>query len=81
MNNNNVSPVGEWTDWENGPSAGVAFRYRDAIVSGAVVPRYYREVRLSGDALEGDICPYCGTNNGRDGEYRNGCDCYYCGSN
>lgn len=28
-----------------------------------------------------DYCYYCGTDNGLHGEFRNGHDCYYCGSN
>ena len=34
------------------------------------------------DSMKGsDICCYCGADNGPNGEYRNGFDCYYCGSN
>lgn len=28
-----------------------------------------------------DFCLYCGYDNGKNGEYRNGHDCGYCGSN
>lgn len=42
---------------------------------------YFREYR--GRAIEDhhDVCLYCGTDNGRCGEYRNGYDCCYCGGN
>lgn len=64
----------------------MAFRYRDAIVTTedgtSLRIRYYRGVRLSGPALEADICLYCGADNGPNGERRIGADdCYYCGGN
>lgn len=44
-------------------------------------PSYFARWVPKPHAEEHDICCYCGTSNGVNGELRNGYDCFYCGGN
>lgn len=76
-----VFPTGPWEE-----NARKTLRKRDAIrvygslgsgeVREELVRHYYTE-----QLVEGDICFYCGHNNGPQGEDRVGWDCGWCGGN
>ena len=64
-----------WVVWENKPQvvAGDFCRItHDSYFSDYLVP----------ESLQGhDLCLYCGHDNGKEGEFRQGWDCYWCGGN
>jgi len=86
-------PVGGWKyEDERKSSYRATFKWRDGlrtwenVETGEIVTRivksYYKEFDYINPEIENnDLCFYCGSDNGPQGEYRQGWDCCQCGCN
>lgn len=68
---------GEFTVFEDGKEK----KYKEGDFFTKITENFFSFISPAPGHEGHDICQYCGADNGPNGEYRQGWDCYNCGSN